>query len=91
MIANTNISKNLIKAIDSSSIHRICSGQVIVDLSGAVKELIENALDAKATTIEIRLKDMGLNQIEVTDNGQGIKPHDYDGIAMNHYTSKVNH
>ena len=41
-----------IKPIDRGSVHRICSGQVILDLGTAVKELIENALDAGATNIE---------------------------------------
>lgn len=40
-----------IKAIDSSSIHRLTSGQVIIDLQTAVKELVENSLDASATSI----------------------------------------
>ena len=40
-----------VKAIDQSSVHRICSGQVIVDLSTTIKELVENSLDAKATSI----------------------------------------
>jgi DNA mismatch repair protein PMS2 len=44
-----------IRAIDRSTVHRICCGQVITDLPTAVKELIENALDAGATTIEVRL------------------------------------
>ena len=42
-----------IKPIDKAAVHRICSGQVILDLSTAVKELVENALDAKATNIEV--------------------------------------
>ena len=44
-----------IKAIDKGTIHRICSGQVILDLATAVKELVENALDAGATSIEVRV------------------------------------
>lgn len=43
-----------IKPIDKDTIHRICSGQVILDLATAVKELVENALDAGATSIEER-------------------------------------
>ena len=42
-----------IKAISKQDTHRICSGQVILDLATAVKELIENALDAGATSIEV--------------------------------------
>lgn len=42
-----------IQQISSSSIHRICSGQVILDLATAVKELVENALDAGATNVEV--------------------------------------
>ena len=44
---------NSIKAIDKGTVHRICSGQVILDLATAVKELVENALDAGATNIEV--------------------------------------
>lgn len=43
-----------VKAIDKASVHRITSGQVIVDLCSAVKELVENALDAGATSLEVR-------------------------------------
>ena len=44
-----------IKAIDGRSVHQICSGQVILDLSIAVKELVENSLDAEATAIGEKL------------------------------------
>lgn len=52
------MSSNNIKQIDNASVHRITSGQVIVDLQTAVKELVENALDASATAIgELRISD----------------------------------
>lgn len=54
-----------IQAIPTASVAKICSGQVILDLSMAVKELLENALDAGATSVEIRLREHGLALIEV--------------------------
>jgi hypothetical protein len=78
-----------IQLIDQESIHRICSSQVVVDLASAVKEMVENALDAGATLIEVKLKNMGVDAIEVSDNGTGIDPVDYDGIAQKHHTSKL--
>ncbi len=79
----------MIRAIDQESIHRICSSQVVVDLANAVKEMVENALDAQATFIEVKLKSMGADSIEVSDNGRGIDPADYEGIALKHHTSKL--
>ncbi len=46
----------VIRPIDKSTVHRICSGQVILDLATAVKELVENSLDAGASNIEVRLE-----------------------------------
>jgi DNA mismatch repair protein PMS2 len=78
-----------IKAIESRSVHQIQSGQVIVDLSSVVKELVENSLDAGASSIEIRFKNQGLDAIEVQDNGKGIAPEDFETVALKHYTSKL--
>ncbi|CAK1361512.1 DNA mismatch repair protein PMS1 [Cercospora beticola] len=78
-----------IKAIEGRSVHQIQSGQVIVDLNSVCKELVENSLDAGATSIDIRFKNQGLDSIEVQDNGKGISPEDFDSIALKHYTSKL--
>jgi hypothetical protein len=55
-----------IRPIDRASVGRICSGQVILDLPGAVKELVENALDAGATSIEVRCAPGGVGVTGVT-------------------------
>ncbi|TGO72795.1 hypothetical protein BELL_0418g00100 [Botrytis elliptica] len=78
-----------IKPIEGRTIHQIQSGQVIVDLCSVVKELVENSLDAGATSIDVRFKNQGLEAIEVQDNGGGISPHNYDTLALKHYTSKL--
>ncbi|KAH4963924.1 hypothetical protein HBI78_121010 [Parastagonospora nodorum] len=78
-----------IKPIEGRSVHQIQSGQVIVDLQSVCKELVENSIDAGATTVEVRFKNNGLDAIEVQDNGGGISPDDYETIALKHYTSKL--
>jgi DNA mismatch repair protein PMS2 len=82
-------SAGAIKPIDASAVHRICSGQVILDLSTAVKELVENALDAGATTIEVRLKEHGGEMVEVADNGHGVEPDNYQALTLKYHTSKI--
>ncbi|KAL9656509.1 hypothetical protein ABK040_005272 [Willaertia magna] len=82
-------SKSLIHKIDNSSIHRICSGQVIVSLSSVIKELIENSIDAKSTSIDIKFVNMGFESIEVIDNGAGISQDNFENVVKKHYTSKI--
>ncbi|KAK1641231.1 DNA mismatch repair protein MutL [Colletotrichum phormii] len=78
-----------IKPIEGRTIHQIQSGQVIVDLCSVVKELVENSIDAGATSIDVRFKNQGLDSIEVQDNGEGISADNYETIALKHYTSKL--
>ncbi|KAK9373723.1 uncharacterized protein V1513DRAFT_417428 [Lipomyces chichibuensis] len=78
-----------IRAIDNSSVHKLTSGQVVIDLPTAVKELVENSLDAHATNIEIKFKHYGVESFEVTDNGEGIEQENFEGIALKHHTSKL--
>ncbi|XP_077980767.1 mismatch repair endonuclease PMS2-like [Glandiceps talaboti] len=78
-----------VQAIDKRSVHQICSGQVVLNLATAVKELVENSLDAGATNVDVRLKEHGAELLEVVDNGSGVHPSDFKGLALKHHTSKL--
>ncbi|XP_069066255.1 mismatch repair endonuclease PMS2 [Pleurodeles waltl] len=78
-----------IKPIDRKSVHQICSGQVVLNVGTAVKELVENSLDAGATSIDIKLKEYGAELIEVSDNGCGLEEENFEGLTLKHYTSKL--
>jgi DNA mismatch repair protein PMS2 len=75
--------------LSSESIHYLCSGQCISNLSTAVKELLENSIDSNANTIQINIKNYGLDYIEIIDNGTGISKHDFDTVCLKHCTSKI--
>ncbi|KAM5211645.1 mismatch repair endonuclease PMS2-like isoform 2-T2 [Hipposideros larvatus] len=85
---STELAKS-IKPIDGRSVHQICSGQVVLSLSSAVKELVENSVDAGATNIDLRLKDYGVDLIEVSDNGCGVEEENFEGLTLKHHTSKI--
>lgn len=55
----------------------------------AVKELVENSIDAGAKIVEIKIKNYGEGGFEVVDNGSGICEEDFAGITAKHHTSKV--
>ncbi|XP_056325160.1 mismatch repair endonuclease PMS2 [Danio aesculapii] len=78
-----------IKAIDKQSVHQICSGQVVLSLATAVKELVENSIDAGATNVDVKLKDNGIELVEVSDNGKGVEEQNYKGLTLKHHTSKL--
>ena len=78
-----------IRAIDKQSILQICSSQVVIDLKSAVKELVENSMDAAANVIEVKFFNSGFNGFEVTDNGKGISEADFEIIAKRGTTSKI--
>lgn len=61
-----------IKALDPDVINKIAAGEIIVAPVHALKELIENAVDAGSTALEVLAKDGGLKMLQITDNGSGI-------------------
>lgn len=75
--------------LSENDIQTLISGQIITDIPSIVKELIENALDADASSITIGLDSHGLDRITVKDNGRGIPQIDREHLAKKHYTSKL--
>ena len=75
--------------LDEVCVKALCSGQVITSPSSAVRELIDNALDAGCTTVEISISDGGLSKIVVRDDGIGIPHHHFDAICKRNVTNKL--
>ena len=78
-----------IKVMDEVLANKIAAGEVVEKCMNVVKELVENSIDAKADEIEISLKESGIEEIEVRDNGIGMDREDATMAFMRHATSKL--
>lgn len=78
-----------INILDKQTIDKIAAGEVVDRPSSIVKEMLENAIDAKATAITVEIKEGGISLIRITDNGEGISKDDIRNAFKRHATSKI--
>lgn len=78
-----------IQLLDQKTIDNIAAGEVIERPASVVKELVENAIDAKATAVTVEIKDGGMTLMRVTDNGCGIPKEEVKTAFLRHATSKI--
>ena len=83
------MNQHRIHALDARLVNQIAAGEIIERPASMAKELIENALDAGATSIEIEVENAGVKRLKITDNGHGILKHDLAMALSRHATSKI--
>ena len=92
MVDNGSMNENerqKIKHLDTSVVNRIAAGEIIIQPANALKELLENSIDAKSTMIDILIKDGGLKLLQISDNGHGINKDDMCLLCERFTTSKL--
>ena len=78
-----------VRVLSPEVAHRIAAGEIIERPASAVKELIENSLDAGASRVEVEIEDGGVALIRVSDDGSGMSPEDAQRAVAEHATSKI--
>ena len=80
---------SIIKVMSENLANKIAAGEVIEKCASIVKELVENSIDAGSDKITVSLKQGGLKEIEVSDNGKGMEKDDAQTAFLRHATSKI--
>ena len=80
---------NKISLLDQNTIDKIAAGEVVERPSSIVKELVENAVDARSSAITVEIREGGTSFIRITDNGMGIPKEQVPLAFLRHATSKI--
>lgn len=80
---------NNIQILDTKTINKIAAGEVVESPKAIIKELVENSIDAKSTSITVEISEGGINSIRIIDNGIGISKNDLQNAFLPHATSKL--
>ena len=80
---------SIIKVMSESLSNKIAAGEVVERCASVVKELVENSIDASSTMIKVEVRESGIKEIKVTDNGKGMDEEDAACAFLRHATSKL--
>ncbi len=86
---NSEETTNRIKILDQHTANQIAAGEVVERPFSVIKELVENAIDAEATAISVRIFDANLEKMQISDNGYGMSPDEMRLAVLRHATSKI--